>query len=196
MIPTHAVEGLAARFRFARSLYAFLAPFYNSTRHLFYFGEDVLLADVEKRHRVLDLGCGTGAVSRLTFKKASEVVGVDLDPVMLRKALSIRAKRADGGPLYLQADVTSLPFDNESFDSCVSLGALHCVPYRRVCDEAYRVLKPGSIFAALIECRVIPFFNPESGAATLRAALQESGFTEIVGLKIGRLYACLKGRKP
>jgi ubiquinone/menaquinone biosynthesis C-methylase UbiE len=195
MVPMHSFEGLAARFKFARFLYALMAPFYHFGRRLSYFGEDVLLSDLEGRHKVLDLCCGTGVVSNLATKKAAEVVGIDLDPGMLRKALSIRAKKGAAGPLYLQADVTALPFKDGSFDSCVSLGALHCVPYLRACKEAHRALKPGGTFSVLIDFKVIPFFKPDSSAASLRSALQQSGFTEIVEQKIGRLYLCVKSRK-
>ncbi len=195
MIPIHALEGLAVRFEFARSLYALMAPPYNFVRKPCYFGEDVLLREVESTHKVLDLGCGSGIVSRRAFGKAAEVVGVDLDPSMLRKAESIEAKRKGPGPLYFKADLTSLPFGDESFDSCVSLGALHCVPADKVCREAQRVLRPGGTFSVVNDFRIIPFFNPPSSAAIFKAGLEEAGFGDIEEIEIGRLYRCIRGRK-
>jgi SAM-dependent methyltransferase len=47
----------------------------------------------------------------------------------------------------LQADVTSLPFDNHSFDVALTVHLLHLIPsWREALDEIRRVLKPNGVF--------------------------------------------------
>jgi SAM-dependent methyltransferase len=106
--------------------------------------------------RVLDLGCGRGAVllmaaEHLTTGKA---VGVDLWRRIDQSGNSADATRrnavAEGvsGRAELHtADMTALPFDNDYFDVVVSSLAIHNVKGRAARDraiaEAVRVLRPG-----------------------------------------------------
>jgi ubiquinone/menaquinone biosynthesis C-methylase UbiE len=116
-----------------------------------------LLCQLEFRgdERILDLGCGRGAVlllaaQRLTTGKA---VGVDLWRRRDQSGNAADATRcnaraegvADRVELYT-ADMTALPFDADSFDLVVSNVAIHNVKGRagreRVIEEAVRVLRP------------------------------------------------------
>ena len=106
--------------------------------------------------RVLDLGCGRGAVllqvaRRLTSGRA---VGVDLWRTRDQSGNSIDATRRNaaadnvGDRVELHtADMSDLPFDRDSFDVVVSNVAIHNInePARRerAIDEAVRVLRPG-----------------------------------------------------
>ena len=67
--------------------------------------------------RILDLGCGDGALTARLEELGCEVVGVDADPDM------IRAARARGLDARL-ADGAALPFRDE-FDAVFSNAALH-----------------------------------------------------------------------
>jgi SAM-dependent methyltransferase len=113
-------------------------------------------ADLRGDERLLDLGCGRGAVliaaaARLPRGKA---VGVDLwsgkdqsgnrPEVTLANAAAARV--ADRVELHT-ADVTALPFPDASFDVVTSALTIHNIPssegrYRAI-DEAMRVLRPG-----------------------------------------------------
>ena len=110
--------------------------------------------------RILDLGCGRGAVllraaQHLTTGRA---VGVDLwrgadqsgnsAEATLRNALAEGV--ADRVELHT-ADMTALPFEDDGFDVVVSSLAIHNIRGRagreKAIDEAVRVLRPGGRLA-------------------------------------------------
>ncbi|MFE6839913.1 class I SAM-dependent methyltransferase [Streptomyces sp. NPDC057705] len=79
-------------------------------------------ADVSATDHVLDIGCGTGEITRDVARRADSgrVLGVDLSAAMLRVA---RQRAADEGlhnADFVQADVQVHPFPAASFDVAVS----------------------------------------------------------------------------
>jgi arsenite methyltransferase len=106
--------------------------------------------------RILDLGCGRGAVllmaaQRLTTGRA---VGIDLWRKIDQSGNSAKAARrnavAEGvaDRVDLQtADMTALPFENDSFDIVLSSLAIHNIRgsagREKAISEAARVLRPG-----------------------------------------------------
>ena len=106
--------------------------------------------------RVLDLGCGRGAVLLLAagHLTTGRAVGVDLWRRGDQSGNAAEATRhnavaegvADRVELHT-ADMTALPFEDGSFDVVVSSVAVHNVKGRagrdRAIDEAVRVLRPG-----------------------------------------------------
>lgn len=91
--------------------------------------------------RVLDLGCGDGALTLRIAEAGADVFGVDASPAM------VEAARSRG----LAADIVSgdsLAFDRE-FDAVFSNAALHWMTHSRdVIRGAFRSLKPGGRFVA------------------------------------------------
>lgn len=83
-------------------------------------------AAVEPGQRVLDVGCGTGAMA-LRVKRAhadATVVGIDPDDASLSRARS----KADARGLQVQLDIGyggSLPYPDATFDRVVSAFAIH-----------------------------------------------------------------------
>jgi SAM-dependent methyltransferase len=70
------------------------------------------------RRRILDAGCGTGRVAIELARRGHEVVGVDVDPVMLASA---RAKAPD--LVWIQADLADPGLDvGAPFDVVVAAG--------------------------------------------------------------------------
>lgn len=106
--------------------------------------------------RVLDIGCGRGAVLLMVAEHltSGRAVGVDLWKRKDQSGNSIEAARrnvaaeqvADRVDLHT-ADMTALPFEDASFDLVVSNIAIHNVRGRagrqKAVDEAVRVLRPG-----------------------------------------------------
>ena len=98
--------------------------------------------------KVLDAGCGTGRHLCEAFRRQGvHVVGIDLNWDDLRKAQALAALTAaedSGGRLVAKADVTRLPFKDESFDVVVCSEVLEHIPEnRKAVAELLRVLKPG-----------------------------------------------------
>lgn len=94
--------------------------------------------------KVLEVGCGTGAVCRVIGKwpNVANVIGVDPSPVLISKAREL----SDGmtGVEFEEGDGTSLRFDDASFDVVIIHTILTHVPEpAAILAESHRVLKPG-----------------------------------------------------
>ena len=99
-----------------------------------------LLPPLTGSERVLDSGCGTGALASALAPRVGEVVGVDTDEAYLAAA---RAE-CPANCTFVLGNAAALPFDYGSFDLAGCLRVLHHV--RRpelVVSELARVTRPG-----------------------------------------------------
>ncbi|HLB28008.1 MAG TPA: class I SAM-dependent methyltransferase [Dehalococcoidales bacterium] len=103
------------------------------------------LASKWQNGRLLNLGCGHGA-DFLPFKDNFELYGADFSAVELELAQKY-ALKFDFFAELVQADVSRLPFADESFDWAVSIATYHHLDSREGREQAFselrRVLKPG-----------------------------------------------------
>ena len=91
--------------------------------------------------RILDLGCGDGALGAEIAGAGAEVVGVDAAPDMIAAA---RARGLDARVM----DASALTFEHE-FDAVLSNAALHWMTEPdRVLEGVRRALRPGGRFVA------------------------------------------------
>ncbi|MRG97151.1 class I SAM-dependent methyltransferase [Polyangium spumosum] len=168
------------------ALTRFYDPFIRAAVRERAFKERLIdLADVRPRHRVLDVGAGTGTlVLRLKQRcPEAEVVGLDGDPKILSMA---RRKLADAG-----ADVElhegyaqRLPFPDGSFDRVVTTLVLHHLSLSdkaTAFGEMARVLSPGG------ELHVADLGPPRSLPGKLAAG---------VARRFGHVGDNLDGRLP
>lgn len=93
--------------------------------------------------RILDAGCGDGALATALAGHGADVTGVDADPGMLTAARA-RAEAMGLPVAFVEGDIRALPFPDASFDVIVAVTVLCFVPDtpRAVCEMA-RVLRPG-----------------------------------------------------
>jgi len=98
--------------------------------------------------RVLEVGCGTAALSLLAKMIVGEngtVDGIDIAPKMVAKA----RKKAEEAKLPINfrvASIDELPYRDGVFDAVISSMMFHHLPLTvkgRGLEEVYRVLKPG-----------------------------------------------------
>ncbi len=87
---------------------------------------------------VLDLACGTGISSRQLAAGGLQVVGCDIDPLMLRYA----TERGGASIRYAIGRAEALPFRDASFDAVTSFCGYHWFEPARAVPEMTRVLQP------------------------------------------------------
>jgi trans-aconitate methyltransferase len=111
----------------------------------------------KRGERILDLGCGDGALTVKLVEAGAEVVGVDADRAMIAAARErgLDARRMDGRALEFEAE----------FDAVFSNAALHWMPpAARVAEGVLRALKPGG--------RFVGEFGGHGNVAAIRAAVR------------------------
>lgn len=135
--------------------FEFLTPFFDFLSNIFGFGEKfnskvVELLKLKPNERVLDLGCGTGALLIIAKSKYQNInaTGIDAD----EKILKIAEKKIRKNNLNIKLINTSadkLPFPDFSFDIVVSTLVFHHLPTEvkiKALEEIHRVLKKNGRF--------------------------------------------------
>ncbi|MEH0417219.1 class I SAM-dependent methyltransferase [Streptomyces sp. B21-083] len=113
--------------------------------------EAVLSLVPEEARSLLDVGCGTGIVTRrLAAGRAGiRVAGVDLTDAMARRA----AARLPGAVVL--ADSRQLPFNDSTLDAVTSVWLLHLAGrdenVRTIVGECARVLRPGGFYVTTVD---------------------------------------------
>jgi len=113
--------------------------------------------DLWRGRRVLDAGCGTGALLHWLAGQGAEPVGLDPDPAALARA----RERAPDVPLVAGCG-EAMPLASGTFDVVVWFNALHHVPVGRMEDalvEALRVLRAGGALLVVEPLPEGPWFE-------------------------------------
>ena len=107
--------------------------------------------------RLLDIGCGSGALTIRAARKfpKGSFTGLDYWGMEWDYAKEICEKNAEiegvPGIEFVKGDAASLPFDDETFDAAISNFVFHevhtCKDKRQLVKEGIRVVKKGGCFA-------------------------------------------------
>ena len=131
----------------------------------------VALANVRAGERALDLACGTGDIAFAVANHGAHTIGLDITHRMLQLA-SLRSSNVR----LITGDMTSLPFQSETFDLVTTGYGLRNVPdLDGAIAEIARVLKPGGRLLSL------DFNKPD--AAVIRGAYL--AYLTLVGSTLG-----------
>ena len=144
--------------------------------------------DLAGRERVLDVGCGTGVLTRvLESETEGEVIGLDAD-------LNLLAVARDAGNSVAAGDALRLPFEDDAFDLVVCQALLINLPdpgaaiseFARVSSNLVAAIEPDNS-----EVRVESTVDAESGLERrAREAYLDGVETDITlgGSETGRLF--------
>lgn len=96
-----------------------------------------------KSTQLLDVACGTGALSALAAGLGAQTTGVDFSPQMVAQA-----RQRHPALRFAEADAQALPFADHRFDAVVVNFGIHHFPFPvQALREARRVLRPGGRMA-------------------------------------------------
>ena len=132
----------------AALVYDFCEPILLLGKQAEYDRHLMALLEIRASDRVLDLGCGTGVLTRMIADRldaaaGGESVGIDAAGKMIAVA---RKKRGTANCRFEVMAAEDLAFEDAAFDAVVSSLFFHHVQLdlkQRALAEAYRVLKPG-----------------------------------------------------
>jgi SAM-dependent methyltransferase len=160
------------------------------------------LGDVDLGDNVLEIGPGYGANIRALIDKAPRYTAVEIDQAMADRLRDTYGARAQ----IIHGDGTDTGLPADKFSAVVCFTMLHHIPTAQLQDrlfsEAFRVLRPGGVFAGSDSSTSVPFrllhfrdtcnpIHPQTLPERLRAA----GFDDVdVDAQRGRLrWQAVKG---
>jgi ubiquinone/menaquinone biosynthesis C-methylase UbiE len=144
------IESVPTRGRtldYAAFVYDFFEPILLLGKQADYDRHIRSLLELKKSDRVLDLGCGTGVLTRMIADQVKAdaggiSMGIDAAAKMIRVAMR---KRGNDTCRFKVMAAENLSFDDASFDAVVSSLFFHHVPLdlkEKALLESFRVLRP------------------------------------------------------
>jgi SAM-dependent methyltransferase len=136
----------------------------------------------EQVRHVVDVGAGTGALTRVLVRAGLEVTAVEPDPDMLARLVDAPQEIPPANPAGsatirgLPGSAESIPLPDAGMDAAFAAQAWHWFDHPRAVPELARVLRPGGVLGLLWNMRddSVPWMASLSdivgGEDTMRAA--------------------------
>jgi len=160
--------------------------------------EELKLVPLRPGMEVLDVGCGTGAVTRILAERVSpgRVVGLDLSEERLSVARELAKERGVSNVEYIRADVRALDLEEQQFDLAYSRCLFQYLPAQAGLDtlaEMKRLARPGGtvVVADLDGNHLYRYPLDEEWEEILEKVLghlQKTGFDAFVGRKLYSMF--------
>lgn len=115
-----------------------------------------ILAPLEQR-RIVDIGCGRGALLAGLAEAGARVAGIDPDAEALAEA-----RRTAPAAILRQANAERLPFTDGAVNAALFVDSLHHIPVAGMATalaEAARIVEPGSDIIVVEPLPEGTFFN-------------------------------------
>lgn len=150
------------------------------------------LLDITAGEHVLDVGCGSGAVTRELARRvgtAGVAIGLDPSPALLVVARELaREAGLEGRTEFREGSALDVPFPDRSFDAVVCVTVLSHVPEgERAIPELVRVLKAGGRLGVFDLDTDMTAFTHSHRALTRRIIAAASDETAVDGWLVRRL---------
>ena len=113
--------------------------------HNIHYHDIVLRAVPRNCHRALDAGCGQGLLARQLAPHCEEVIAIDADRDTLLRGRS--ASESEPRITFVQGDVMSYAFCDQSFELITAVATLHHLPLRLALARFRELLRPGGVLA-------------------------------------------------
>jgi tellurite methyltransferase len=117
-----------------------------------YLFDQLLRGRFDRRHRVLDAGCGAGRNLPFFLRRRFDVRAVDADPSAIRSVRQLVASLHPAlppGQIHC-GSLESLPWEDASTDVVICSAVLHFAHDEReftaMLEEMWRILAPGGLF--------------------------------------------------
>jgi SAM-dependent methyltransferase len=113
---------------------------------------------------LLDVGCGSGEITRGLVERGARVIALDLTT-----AATSRTRAVNPQALVCKGDALALPLPDNAVDHSVSVGVLHHTPdCFAALAELARVTRPGGLIVVMLYARWTPYHAIYSATAVLR----------------------------
>lgn len=139
-----------------------------------YLVEEMSIAPGES---ILEVGCGTGALTRWLVRYtggANPVTGVDINRYLLWEASNLA--RMDGLEARLDfesGNAEELPYPDDAFDVTLSSTVMEEVDADRMLAEMIRVTRPGGRVGVIVRAMDLPFFINMRLDQTLKSLIED-----------------------
>lgn len=120
---------------------------------------EILIKEIHKGDKILDIGCGTGNLSIVIASKGADVKGIDINTEMLKIAKSkLEDLDVVGNVEFIEMGVAELDSELEGIYDCVtaslSLSELSEDEIKYALEQSWRILKDGGKLLVIDE--VVP----------------------------------------
>ena len=146
------------------NFFDFIVPIYEIILH---FGTKKTLKTLnelillDKTDKVLDLGGGTGRISKFFVGRVKEIIVLDSSQGMIKEC------RKYPGLNCIKCSAEKIPFPDDYFNKIIIVDAFHHFQHQEaVCKEIKRILKQGGIL-------IIEEFNPETAIGKIIVLLEK-----------------------
>ena len=91
-----------------------------------------------KKSVLLDVGCGTGVYATSLANQCRTVVGLDISPKRIQRAISKIKRSGIINTYFVVGDAGYLPFVDKTFDMAFSVNLFHHIAYTNIIAKGFR----------------------------------------------------------
>ena len=134
-------------------------------------------AQVNSGDSILEVGCGTGALTRWLARYTegkNPITGIDINRYLLREAANLaHIEGLEGTVQFEEGNAEDLPYPDNSFDLTMSVTVMEEVDADKMLAEMIRVTRPGGRIAVIVRAMDVPFFINMPLGDVLKAKVED-----------------------